>query len=390
MNPAPDSTGSVLMLVWTSVHTDTRVLREAQTLVEAGWHVHIIGRAIPADFVAPQGISTSSVGAPPASTTRTRQLSQLERTGRWILLPEHVSSRLRAWQRAALAIGLEHSADIVHAHDFSALPVGAALADTWGVPLVYDSHELWCGRPRAGRPTPVQSRRETRREQRLGDRADVVLTVGAGIADALSERYRWPDIRVVRNTFPKRDHVSAALAEPMVKPIGAVYAGRIAPYRELEVIAAASRTIDVPITLVGPADADYLTQFDPGLAQIRASCTSDQVDQLLTEQGLALVTHSDRWENHRLALPNKLFQAVRVGVPVIATDVGELARTVREYDLGELYSPGDSVGMGQAIERAIARYQQLSDQVRQASDALGWEVDAQVLKQVYRDLSVSK
>src|SRR5450759_5638957 len=65
--------GRVLMLVWTGVSTDTRVLREARTLVDEGWSVHIIGRAVPSDFVAPQGISVSSVGVPPSAQGRTRK-----------------------------------------------------------------------------------------------------------------------------------------------------------------------------------------------------------------------------------------------------------------------------------------------------------------------------
>ena len=75
----------VLMLVWTGVSTDTRVLREARTLVDEGWSVHIIGRAVPSDFVAPQGISVSSVGVPPSAQGRTRKLSVIERAGRWLM-----------------------------------------------------------------------------------------------------------------------------------------------------------------------------------------------------------------------------------------------------------------------------------------------------------------
>ena len=146
-----------------------------------------------------------------------------------------------------------------------------------------------------------------------------------------------------------------------------MYAGRLAPYRELEVIARASRTAPLPFTLVGPADVQYLRTFDPGPPPSRRARSADEVDDLLAEQGLALVTHSDRWVNHRLALPNKLFHAVRAGVPVVATDVGELARMVGEHDIGEVYPPGDAEGLVHALNRAIARYDQLVANVRQAA-----------------------
>lgn len=375
-------TGRVLMLVWTGVSTDTRVLREARTLVDAGWSVHIIGRAVPAGFIAPPGISVSSVGAPPASQSRGRELKAMERAARWLLLPEHVGHRLALWQRAAVVDAHQHRADVVHAHDFSALPVGVALSEQWGVPLVYDSHELWSGRPQVGRPTPGRARREARLEAKLGARAAIVLTVGEGVACALRERYGWGDVRVVRNTFPRAN-------DPEQRPDGptaAVYAGRIAPYRELEVIAKASRSTQLPITLIGPADAQFLARFDPGRAQVQDSRPVDEVDVVLAAAGLALVTHSDRWDNHRLALPNKLFHAVRAGVPVVATDVGELARTVREHDLGELYSPGDAAGLVRAIERAVGRYGELQTRVRDAADALSWDADGAVLRASYGDM----
>jgi len=374
--------GRVLMLVWTGVSTDTRVLREARTLVEAGWAVHIIGRAVPSDFIAPQGISVSSVGVSPAADSRSRQLNVIERAGRWLMLPEHVGRRLAAWHRAALVEARSHRADVVHAHDFTALSVGAKLAEEWGVPLVYDSHELWSGRPRVGRPTPWRARRQARLEGTLGAGAAIVFTVGEGVAVALRERYGWRDVRVVRNTFPR-----AQIADQRPGgPTGAVYAGRIAPYRELEVIARASHSTNLPITLIGPADAQFLARFDPGRARIEGSLPADDVDAVLAKAGLALVTHSDRWVNHRLALPNKLFHAVRAGVPVVATDVGELARIVREHDLGELYKPGDADDLVRAINRALGRYQELQTRVRAAAPVLSWDTDGRALVVAYATL----
>ena len=378
-------TQRVLMLVWTSVSTDTRVLREARTLVDAGWSVHIIGRAVPSDFVPPSGISVSSVGTAPAAQTRSRELNAVERAVRWLMLPEHVGHRLAAWQRDAEVEAREHRADVIHAHDFSALPVGAALAKKWGVPLVYDSHELWSGRPRVGRPTPWKAWHEARREASLGASADLVLTVGQGVASALQERYGWRDIAVVRNTFPP----VTAPTQCSGGPTAAVYAGRLAPFRELEVIARASALTDLPITLIGPTDAQFLARFNPGRVRIEDSRPADEVDAVLAAAGLALVTHSDRWENHRLALPNKLFHAVRAGVPVVATDVGELARTVREYDLGELYRPGDADDLARAIERALARYVELQASVLDAARTLSWDTDSAVLCAAYRDLPAS-
>ncbi len=110
------------------------------------------------------------------------------------------------------------------------------------------------------------------------------------------------------------------------------------------------------------------------------------MDELLARAGLALVTHSDRWANHRLAMPNKLFHAVHVGVPVVATDVGELAALVRAHGVGELYRPGDAASLVAALERAAARYGQLCEAVRRARPALSWDADAAELCSLYARL----
>jgi glycogen synthase len=307
------------------------------------------------------------------------------RAVRWLLLPQHRRLVEQAWvDRARDVARAGPPPTVVHAHDFNTLPLGAELSRRFGARLVYDAHDFWSGRPRVGRPTPVRSARERRLERELGAQAAAVLTVGEGIAAVLRDNYGWTHVHVVRNAFEARLEQGPVLAEPA----GAVYAGRLAPYRELELIAAASKKLDIPVTLVGPADQTWLAGFDPGAASVRSATSLDGVDRLLADAGLALVTHSDRWLNHRLALPNKLFHAVRVGVPVVATDVGELAKTVREHSLGMLYHPGDEGDLIRAVRSAIAEYPALRAAVTNARPALSWPRDKAALRKVYAGLHV--
>ncbi|UGQ09518.1 glycosyltransferase [Yinghuangia sp. ASG 101] len=385
---------NILMLVITTVATDTRVVREASTLADAGHHVHVIGRGVPEEWTPPPGVTVSSVGgasvfqkagAPVGAERAGRRLPPHMRAARWALLPQHRASAFAAWARAARGDARARAFDVVHAHDFNTLELGAELARERGVPLVYDTHELWSGRPRVGRPTPVRAAREAKIEGELGHRAAAVITVGAGVADALRARYGWRHVTVVQNTFPSGT-AAADVAIPDA-PEGAVYAGRIAPYREIEAIVGAARGLpDVRVTLVGPADETYLAALDRGPCDVRTALPVDEVDALLRRAGLALVTHSDRWENHRLAMPNKLFHAIRAGVPVVATDVQELARVVREHGLGTLYRPGDAASLAAAIREARDRYPELLAGVRAAEPLLSWEHDAKVLLGVYAAL----
>ncbi|MGA8045850.1 MAG: glycosyltransferase, partial [Dermatophilaceae bacterium] len=188
---------------------------------------------------------------------------------------------------------------------------------------------------------------------------------------------------VVRNSFPER-----ADPPPVSRPpTGAVYAGRLARDRELETIAAASRSTELPLTLMGPADESWLNGFDRARCRVLPAGTLTEVDERLTTAGIALVTHSDAWDNHRLALPNKLFHALSLGVPVVATDVGELAEVVREYECGSLYRPGDARDLARAIEEVVERHEHFLARVRAARHDASWSRDRTVLLGVYAGVS---
>ncbi|MDQ1745890.1 MAG: hypothetical protein QOD07_153 [Frankiaceae bacterium] len=373
------------MLVWTDVSTDARVQREATTLAEAGHRVHVIGRAVAAGYVPPAGVTVESAGVAPTGVGRRRKLPAPLRLARWVLLPQHVNRALRRWVAQAEPLARARSFDVVHAHDFTALPLGARLARERGVPLVYDAHEFWPGRDRHGRPTPYQNRREKRTEKSLGSNATEVITVGPELAELLEKHFGWTNVTVVRNTFSMTD-----ARQPPAAPKAAVYAGRIGPGRDLEsVVAAAPAIAPLRMILVGPADGGYLAALPTGGVDVLDALPLDDAVTLLAESGIALVTLSDKWLNNRIGMPNKLFMAVRAGVPVVASDLPALRRLVTEHGIGRLYRPGDPASLAAAVREVQASYGELTTAVARARAELSWERDAAALLGVYARLAAT-
>jgi glycogen synthase len=382
----------VIMLVMSDLATDARVLREAATLSKHGHAVHIIGKDVPATFVPPDGVTVTSAHGgrglkPRAEAARSGRRVPLPahlRIARWFLLPQHRNAVTRQWKAQArqAAAGVEY--DLVHAHDYNTLELGAELADVRGTLLVYDAHEYWSGRPRHGRPAPLQHLQELARERRLGARADAVLTVSDGIARLFEDQFGWRHVSVVRNTFPREP----ARFTRIERPRGLVYAGRISADRDLETIAAAAEDLKpLRVTVAGPRDETFLSKYSAGAVQIRDALPLAELDQLIAAEGLALVSLADRGVNHRLAMPNKLFHAVRIGVPVVATDLPEIGECVRAYGLGTLYKAGDPASLVEAVREAVARFPELVRRVRAAAPRLSWDVDARVLCGVYDNLA---
>ena len=389
----------VLALVQSAVAGDTRVLREAEALVAAGSPSTSSAAASRTDSSRrPASASSPSAAARACARPAGRGPSVGPRLrppapGRRALAaaaraPGPGRGPWRAGAAAKVDAYLEQGPpDVVHAHDYNTLELAAAVADRTGAALVYDAHELWAGRARVGRPEPLRRRRAAAREDVLLARADLVLTVSEGIAERLRARGARRVV-VVRNSFPARPGRTAL---PQ-RPTGLVYAGRIGPGRDLEVLAAAApelAVLGVRPVVVGPADADYLGRFAPhaGDVDLRpAPLALDEVDEAYRAAGLAVVTLDASCENHRLALPNKLFHAVRAGVPVVAADLPELARVVTERGLGATYRPGDPVSLAAAVADVVCRYPQVLAAVADAAPELSWERDARVLVSAYAEL----
>ncbi len=196
------------MLVATSVARDTRVLREAGCLVDLGMEVVIVGRDVPADFAPPKGISilqaSGGSGLRPSSmgSLTTKRLPPHLRFARWFLLPTHRKKSFSAWADGAYELASPLNFEALHAHDFTALELGARLAREHAVPLVYDSHEWWTGRQRQYRPTPIMDRREARTEAKFASQAAAVITVGESIAELIERERGVKKVFVVRNSFP--------------------------------------------------------------------------------------------------------------------------------------------------------------------------------------------
>jgi len=367
------------MLVISDVDADARVQREATTLVEDGHDIDIVAMAGTSRGyrVHPAG----GDGVPRLPGVSNPVLARARRAVRWAALPTVVQRHRDAFTAAARRVVADLPApDAVHAHDFETLALGADLAEGRGVPLVYDSHELWAHRVRHGRPTPLRRRQDLTVEARLGRRADAVITVGEEIAGWMGDELGWDHVHVVRNSFPALD-----LPQLPGPPTGLLYAGRIAERRELEVIAEAAPHLPLPVTVMGPGEgalADRLRTV-PNLTVVPA-VPVEEVVGVLRSHGVALVTAADGPLSYRWSLPNKLFQAVQAGVPVVATDLPAQARLVHTHDLGTCYPAGDADGLRQAVFGLLDRWADHRDAVATAGPALAWHADADVLRGLYR------
>lgn len=375
----------ICMLLHKDVAHDNRVRREASALAAAGHEVTVVH--------LPSSGSDVETAEPPY-----RLVPATLRRGR-DRLPHAVRLGVEASRLARRAASSKP--DAVHCHDAAMLLPGLLAAGRSGARLVYDSHELATGVPyrRGAWPMLVAAV-----ENRGAPRASAVITVSEGIAARLDERYRLQGApTVVRNVCDLPPPGAAGAPDlrrklsigdaPLILHQGAVAAGRgcetavralaslpsahllflgaEGPYAERLGALASEYCVGARTHLVGPVAPEallsYTVQADVGVSLLEDSC-----------------------ENHRLALPNKLFEYVAAALPVVVSDLPEAARLVRALGIGWCASPGDAESVAETLRIALARRgnEDLRRRLRRAASELTWEREKQRLLAVYENLAL--
>jgi glycosyltransferase involved in cell wall biosynthesis len=374
----------IAMLLHKSVEFDSRVRREACSLAAAGHEVIVLELTEVPDAERTLDGFTRLSCVPPA-WARQR-----------LPVPIYRSLMLLSFITAIVRI----RPDLVHAHDAAMLLPGLVGARLTRARLVYDSHEL---------ATSVPYRERAWAwfvgaiERVVVPRCAAVITVSDGIAIRLRDRYGLPATpTVVRNVSALQLTGSGGLrlrlrlgAEvPLV-----LHQGAPAPDRGCEeLVAAVALLDDVHLVFLGDPEPGY----SEGLSQlVRRQGVGERVTLLPSVPLADLLAHTaeadvgvtllqDTCENHRLALPNKLFEYIAAEVPVVASALPEVQRIIDAYGIGWCVAPDSPVELAQALSRGIgARHdRELAGRLRRASGDLRWSVEQTRLLELYAALDV--
>jgi glycosyltransferase involved in cell wall biosynthesis len=369
----------ITMLLHKSVEFDSRVRREASALTRAGHDVIVLELApVPSDSSLSDGFRRRSV-LPPAGVER------------WMPFHLYRIAFVTFFVRGILA----SRPDVVHAHDAAMLVPGLLGARLIGARLVYDSHELAASVPYRER---AWARFVAGIERLALPRCAAVITVSDGIARRLELSYRLGTRpTVVRNVSALERHGVGGLRaslrlsdrEPLI-----LHQGAPAPGRGCEVL------IDA-VTMVPEARLVFLGDPEPGYernlrARIESRGLRERVVLLpsiplsdllahTSEADVGVTLLQDTCENHRLALPNKLFEYVAAGIPVLASALPEVERLVKSYGIGWCVTPDDPAAVADGIRQALAHRDddELRERVSRAAAELRWPVEQQRLIELY-------
>ena len=398
------STLHVCMLVTNDMFSDPRVSRHAVTLARQGFKVSIIcplsdrtRRAevrdgyeilrVRSEFFGyweklakrRKGLSAPSL-SPKGALGTTRERLRLKR-----MLISHVKRTLL--QLALLRTARKTRAHVYCANDLDTLLI-TTLAAGLDRPVVYDSHELWpdmlIGVP------PFYKRMLMSFERLLIGRADSVMTVNSLIANVLTSRYSLKKPVNVIHNFPNREPTGPKRAMTSGDKI-ALYQGGYLPERGLEnlVIAAQYLTPDVRLVLRGFGDIEErLRMLAVGHANVcfEEPAALEQLVDLAGYADVGIVSYLPTNLCNYLASPNKLFEYINAGLPIVTSDLPFLRKIVIGNNIGILFDPKDPKSIAAAINQATrpGNLEKFRRNVAAVAPQFTWRVEAPKLLQVYK------
>jgi glycosyltransferase involved in cell wall biosynthesis len=395
----------VCMLVRNDCRTDYRVLKEAGSVARAGYKVTVVAANTygPLERETRDGFEIIRVPVERARTRAERYVNLFPRA---------------MWRMAEVA--QEVGAAVYHAHDGDAtVPAWLAARRVPGAKLIYDAHEvgflsfseMWHYYPFSWMTIPAMISGwswQSLFEWIIRHKTDAVITVNDILADLQAAHYGIPRPTVVMNCpplAPVMDERRGALAErigvapetPIVMCSGMFALDRGDGPGLENLLRSAALLHRGVVVLMG--NVGTLPQFEPlralasstelaGRAFVLPAVPPAEVAAYLAGASIGVIPLQLRGL-FRYASPNKLFEYMAVGLPVVYGDIPPVQAICEQYGCGLPCDPGSPASIADALNRLLDDsefYRNQRNGALAAAQVYNWQAQEQVLLDVYRRL----
>lgn len=221
-------------------------------------------------------------------------------------------------------------------------------------------------------------------ERRYIHRSDAVVTTGAMDRDFLKDCYHITPPFVVRN-LPRYREVARnfrlydALGIPRSMPI-CLYSGGLQDGRGIRtMLSMASQIPGAAFVLLGSGPLeDRVRQSMHSCSNIyhHPAVPNEQVIDFAASAAVGFALIEPISLSYRYALPNKLFEYIMAGTPVLVTNLPQMKKIVDQYGVGLTVSPGSLPGAVQQARHLLsdsALHRQCAANCHIAAQDLCWD-----------------
>jgi glycosyltransferase involved in cell wall biosynthesis len=258
------------------------------------------------------------------------------------------------WKKYLSVILHKQPFDIIHIHDLPLAKVGFYIKKRYHFPLVLDLHENWPSHLSKALHTNtfigklLSSNKKWRNyEFEAVTKADIVITVVEEMKNRLTKLGLQTDkLVVLQNTLTPKEYVNQK-AEKDSRFFTLIFAGGLNIERGLQYVIPAldllkSRIPEIRLQIVGKGS--YQDTLEAMVSNLKLNSFVEFIGWkpvkeliiLTAKADIALIPHI-KWEQTDCSSPNKLFQYMHAGIPLLVSNCDSVARIVNETKSGEVY-----------------------------------------------------
>jgi glycosyltransferase involved in cell wall biosynthesis len=265
--------------------------------------------------------------------------------------------------------------------------------------LIYDAHEYYAG-------LEIFNRRKIRKkiwmiiEAMAIPRVDVLITVSEPLAELYRQKYaRLKKAIVIRNLPLFKSSAgseSLPLDLPRIKDPVIVYQGHFRPGRGLlNLLHAFIQTKNLHLLLIGGGELENelkkivkANNLENRVTFLGYIPTNDLI-HVTSRADLGVALFEPSSINYKYALPNKFFEYIMAGIPVLASNIATFKYYIEKYKVGMTVEPADLNKITRLLMQMVQDKDKLAEwqaNTRKAAQQLNWESEFRLLKQIYENL----
>ena len=373
----------------------------------AGGRARTSARAAPTMSSAPATDSPAAVAGTAPGRGRLGPGRRLLRAASraWASVVRLAAIGLTVRSQGSATLRVAPTSDLVHAMAYMGIPAGLRLGRRDRAPVVYDARDIYIAAQNIARlPGPLRGV-FARLERGWARAADRVMTVNVPYGEVMASRWEVPVPAVVLNcsyrqtppAIPPRKFHDLLGLDPSVRVV--LYQGGFSPDRGIEQLLEAVPSVEGAVLALlgyGGLEAEIRRRIaTAGLADrvhIVPAVPPDELLGWVASADVVAMPIQPSNLNHRLTTPNKLFEAMAVGVPVVASDLPGMATIVQETGCGVVCDPTDPAAIAAAVRSVLDATPEARAAIRDralvaAQHTYCWEAQLGVLIDEYSRLT---
>lgn len=287
-------------------------------------------------------------------------------------------------------------ADLLFSNDLDTLLPNYLISRVNRIHLVYDSHEYFTETPELVNRKFIQNIWKTI-EGWIFPKLKDVITVNESIAGLYKKKYHV-DVHVVRNIppAPKPSKIKSRkeLNMPENKAVVLLQGSGINIQRGGEEMVEAMQFLaGIQLYIIGGGDVIEILKkmsHDLELAQkitFLPRMPFEDLQHYTANADIGLSLDKDTNINYRFSLPNKLFDYINAGVPVLASPLVEVKKIIGKYRVGETIDTHDPDHLAEKVKNMLGKRDNLEKYRRNCLEAakhLNWENEKQILIKILK------